>query len=145
MTNPVKHIEGTELTTFEVDTDGSRVHFHVRDHEGSPAELVLPAACLGQLLMTLPRMMREALRKSCGDDSLRVVYPLECYKIELAQRSNADERSGADVQRFILTLGSGGFTVSFAASADTLAEVARSIFGDVAMFPEPEHRPASLS
>ncbi len=139
MPDLVKHIEATALTTFEVDPDGERVHFHVRDSEGRPAELVLPATCLSQLLMTLPRVMREALRNSSGDRSLRVVYPLERYKIELAQPSRAGAR------QFILTLGSGGFDVSFASSGETLADIARSIFGDVATVPEAEHRPARLS
>ncbi len=139
MADLVKHIDAAALTTFEVDPDGAHVHFHVRDHEGSPAELVLPATCLGELLMTLPRVMRDALRKSSGNDSLRVVYPLERYKIELAQPNC----TGAP--QFILTLASGGFSVSFASSADALADIARSIFGDVATSPEAEHRPARLS
>ncbi len=138
MADLVKHIDAAALTTFEVDPDGARVHFHVRDQEGSPAELVLPARCLGELLMTLPRVMRDALRNSSGNDSLRVVYPLERYKIELAEPN----RKGGRL--FILTVGSGGFTVSFASSAETLAEVARSIFGDVAMYPDAQD-PARLS
>ncbi len=139
MADLVKHIEATALTTFEVDPDGSRVHFHVLDREGSPAELILPATCLGQLLMTLPRVMREALRNSSGDASLRVVYPLEGYKIERAQPS----REGGHL--FIVTLGSGGFTVSFAASAEGLTDIAHSMIGDVATSAEAEHRPTRLS
>ncbi len=139
MADLMKQIDAAALTTFEVDPDGAHVHFRVRDHEGSPAELVLPATCLGELLMTLPRVMRDALRKSSGNDALRVVYPLERYKIELA------ESSSTGAPQFILTLASGGFAVSFASSADALAEIARSIFGDVATTPEGEHRPPRLS
>ncbi len=139
MVDLVKHIDASALTTFEVDPDGARVHFHVRDHEGSPAELVLPAACLTQLLMTLPRMMRDALRNRHGDDSLRIVYPLERYQIELAQPS------AAGAPQFILTLGSGGFAVSFASTGEALADIARAILGDLAGCPEPEHHPSRLS
>ncbi len=139
MDHALKHIDAAALTRFEVDPDGSRVHFHVLDQEGTAAELVLPATCLGQLLMTLPRVMRDALRNSSGDRSLRVVYPLEGYKIERAQPSGAGEHL------FIVTLGSGGFAVSFASSGEALTDIARSIIGDVAASPETEHRPTRLS
>jgi hypothetical protein len=76
--------------------------------------------------MTLPGMIREALRNQDGQDSLRAAYPLESYRLE---RGVPDE-GGSD--QFILTLGTeGGFSVSFAASATALTDVARAIFGDV--------------
>ncbi|HTX24896.1 MAG TPA: hypothetical protein VMD03_09585 [Steroidobacteraceae bacterium] len=69
MSEPAKRIDALALTTFEVEPDGSRVHFHVRDREGVAAELVLPAGSLNELLMRLPGIMREALRNSHGNAS----------------------------------------------------------------------------
>ncbi|HEV7714562.1 MAG TPA: hypothetical protein VGO53_03140 [Steroidobacteraceae bacterium] len=118
-------IDAAALTTFDVDPDGTNVRIHVRDRSGSPASLVLPAACVNQLLMTLPRMVQTALRNSHGDDSLRLVHPLNQFRLELG------EASPGGMAQFILTLETGsGFGVSFAASEELLACLARSIFGD---------------
>ena len=136
----VSQIEAASLTTFEVDADGSSVRLYVRDRGGRPACLVLPTACVNQLLMSLPRMVQTALRNAHGDDSLRVAHPIESYRIELG------EPSAAGVPQFILTLEtSGGFAVSFAASGELLGGVARSIFGDVLSCPAEHERAARCS
>lgn len=136
----VKQIEAAALTTFEVDPDGAHVRLNVRDRDDCAAALVLPVEALSQLLMTLPRIISQALRNGHGDESLRVVYPLEGYKLELGEVG----RDGT--QRFILTLEtSGGFAVSFAASADCLACMARSIFGDSALRSAADHPSHRLS
>lgn len=124
----IKQIDAAALTTFEVDPDGARVRLNVRDRNGGPAALVLPAEALSQLLMTLPSIIGQALRNGRRDESLRVVYPLERYRLELG------EVSSEGVRQLILTLETaGGFAVSFAASADCLACLARSIDGDGAL------------
>jgi hypothetical protein len=128
MTNSVRVIDASALTTFTVDPDGARARLNVRDQDDAPATLVLPLESLSQLLMTIPRMICQALQNGHGDESLRLVYPLEGYKLELGEV----DWNGA--QRFILTLETtGGFAVSFAGSADCLACMARSIFGDSRM------------
>jgi hypothetical protein len=125
MTNSVRVIDAAALTTFTVAPDGARVHLNVRDQDDAPATLVLSLESLSQLLMTLPRMIGQALQNGHGDESLRLVYPLEGYKLELGEV----DWNGA--QRFILTLETaGGFAVSFAGSAERLACMARTIFGD---------------
>lgn len=140
MTESIKRIDALSLTTFKVDPDGSRVHFHVRDGDGSSAELVLPASCLTQLLMTLPGIIQEVLRNAHRDDSMRVAYPLERYRIELAESREKGH------QPFILTLETGdGFAVSFAASAPLWVDIARSIFGDIESHPAAEHQSPRLS
>src|SRR5262245_8144216 len=50
------------LTTFEVDNEGMFATLHVKDGEGVPASLVLPAQCLNQLLMSIPKMIHTALK-----------------------------------------------------------------------------------
>ena len=123
-------IDAASLTTFDVDPDGARVRIHVRDNAGAPASLVLPTECLSQLLMSLPRMVETALRRGHGDDSLRVVHPLDRYRIELG------ESTPDGTQQYIVTLETGGgFAVSFVASADLLAGFARSIFGEALSYP----------
>jgi hypothetical protein len=122
-----REIEAASLTTFAVDPDGAHVRINVCDRNGSPASLVLPAACLNQLLMSMPLMVQTALRNRYGDDSLRLVYPLERYAIELGE-PDAQGKS-----QFILTLDEGnGFSVSFSSTADMLAQLARSLFEDIA-------------
>jgi hypothetical protein len=123
-------IDAAALTTFDVDPDGARVRIHVRDQRGSPASLVLPATCADQLLMSLSKIVQTALRNSHGDDSLRLVHSLDNFKLELGE---ADQDG---VVQFILTLETGrGFGVSFTASEDALACLARSIFADVIGYP----------
>ena len=119
-------IDAVALTTFDVAPDGSQVRLHVQDRTGAPATLVLPSTCVNQLLMTLPRMVQTALRASHGDDSLRLVYPLEHFTLEMGEIDAQGER------QFILTLKTGGgFSVAFSAAAQSLACLGRSIIHDV--------------
>jgi len=69
-------------------------------------------------MMTLPEMMRRALRLQQGDPSLRLVYPVAEWEIE---RSTNRET-------LIVTLGtSDGFHVSFAMTADDLREMGEAV------------------
>ena len=119
-------LEAAALTTFDVSSDGEAVRFNVRDSAGEESTLVLPTACVNQLLMTLPRIIESALRKTRHDDSLRLAHPMERFSIELG------ERNGAGEARYILTLHTGReFHVSFAASRDLLSSLAFCIAEDV--------------
>ena len=69
-------IKGAMLTTFAVSPDGSTVSINVTDENSEPGSLVLPAECLRALIMSLPEMMQQALRRRYHDPSLRLVYPL---------------------------------------------------------------------
>ena len=110
-----------ELRTFEVDSGGTHARLHFRDVSGCDGRLLLPVARLQELLMTLPRMVQLALRRRSGDASLRLVYPLDDFRLELG------EPTADGVPRVILTLATtGGFAVSFSArhcELLTLAEV----------------------
>jgi len=75
-------IHAKRLTTFSVAEDGATVAIGVADEEGQVGALVLPADCLRALMMTLPEMMRRALRLQQGDPSLRLVYPVAEWEIE---------------------------------------------------------------
>jgi hypothetical protein len=111
-------IHAKRLTTFSVAADGASVAIGVADEEGQAGALVMPAECLRALMMTLPEMVRRALRLQHGDPSLRLVYPLTCWEVE---RSTQRET-------FIVTLGtSDGFHVSFAMNANDLREMGEAV------------------
>ena len=86
----MNHSLGTEmtilrarrLTTFSVASDGSSIAIGVADEEGKAGALMLPADCLKELMMTLPEMMRRALRQQHGDPSLRLVYSTAGWEVE---------------------------------------------------------------
>jgi hypothetical protein len=106
------HIEGHSLVSFDVAADGTRFRLNVADARGKAVSLSLPAECLNQLIVTLPRMSVRALRNRYCDDSLRVVYPAASIRIELA----------SDAKTFIVTLETAdGFSVSFGLSQDQLS------------------------
>src|SRR5260370_9902114 len=64
-----------QKATFDVASDGTsfRMNFICRD--GSQVSLSLPTECLHGFMMTLPKMMRQALRVRSDHESLRLAYP----------------------------------------------------------------------
>jgi hypothetical protein len=87
-------IVGKELVTYDIASDGSRFRMSFVCTDGKRGSLSLPTESLQALIMTLPRMMAQALRARHGDESLRLVYPAEAVRIEESR----------DPNRFILTL-----------------------------------------
>src|SRR3546814_4602639 len=55
-------IVAESLSTFEISPDGSTFALHVTDRDGRTGALVLPADCLRQLVMTMPRIADEEMR-----------------------------------------------------------------------------------
>ena len=101
----MKVIEAETLTTFEVAQDGGRVRFNCLDADGGAVCLSLPVDSMMQMVMTLPRVAQQALRRHHGDDSLRLVYPAGSWLIE---------RDVAQPDTLIVTLSTAdGFEVSF--------------------------------
>jgi hypothetical protein len=110
-------IRAKRLTTFSVAPDGASVAIGVADEDGSEGTVLLPSDCLKELTMTLPEMMRQALRLRHGDPSLRLVYPAAGWAVEQSNRPGI----------FILTLRTpDGFDVSFAMTANELRDMAGS-------------------
>ncbi len=132
-------INAAALTTFDVASDGSHVRMHIRDQEGQPASLILPAKCLNQLLMTLPTMVQTALRNRHGNDTTRLVHRIDECTLE------SGEVDARGVQQLILTMISGGFAASYASSPETLASIARSILNQIPGLVESETAPRLLS
>jgi hypothetical protein len=99
-----EEIVGHELITYDVASDGSRFRMSFTCSGGKLGSLSLPTECLQALIMTLPRMMRQALRARSGDESLRLVYPADVIRIERS----------FDPKTYILTLTTpDAFEVSF--------------------------------
>lgn len=110
-------IEGRRLTTYSVASDGKHFSLNFTDSEGRPAAVTLPTECLNELLMTLPRMISQALRARYRDSSLRLVFPAEQWQLAHGEDS-----------RLILTIGTGGgFEASFAFEPDQLRSIADSV------------------
>lgn len=93
-----------EPTTFAVAGDGTCLHMKFACRNGDQVSLSLPTECLHGLMMTFPRMMSQARRAQYHDETLRLVYPAENVRIELA----------SDPKTIIVTLATpDGFEVSF--------------------------------
>jgi hypothetical protein len=137
---PPTQIDAAELTTYDVDPQGEFVRLHLEDLGGQPRTVVLPTACLTQLLMSLPGMVQKALRNRHGDDSLRLAHPLESFNIEMG------EPSPTGAPQYILTLGtSGGFAVSFSGSHSDLASLGGAICGAIVPLNQQTNLPRRLS
>ncbi len=114
------------LTTFEISPHGERVRFNVRDTQGESSSLDLPAATLNQLLMTLPKVIQEALRRNQGEEQLRLAYPMDAFSLELGD-------VGEDgIQRYLLTMKTDrAFEITFSLQDSLLGHVAQTIIDQV--------------
>jgi hypothetical protein len=116
----VTTIRAHRLTTFSVAADGASVSIGVADESGTPCALVLPSECLQALVMTLPEMASQSLRRRHRDPDLRLVFPVESWAVE----------TSTEAQRLILTFStSDGFQASFALFAGELLRMATTALG----------------
>jgi hypothetical protein len=121
-------LRARRLTTFSVAPDGSSIAIGIADEEGKAGALMLPADCLKELMMTLPEMMRRALRQQHSDPSLRLVYSTAGWEIERSKLPGT----------FIVTFRTpDGFHVSFALTATDLCEMVDAVRSP-ALEPAPE-------
>ena len=115
--SPTENLIGEALIAYEVAGDGSSFRITFNCANGKAGSLSLPTECLHALIMTLPRMMTQALSAQYGDDSLRLVYPAETVRIERSPDPNI----------FIATLVTpDGFAVSFSFSGQQLRALSES-------------------
>ncbi len=111
-------IVGKNLTTCQVDSTGDSCRLNFEAEDGRPASVVLPIDCLRALLMTLPGMIERALKRRYRDDTLKLVYPMADWSLQVA--AGSDQR--------ILTLATpDGFKVAFALSREHVERLANSL------------------
>ena len=104
-----------KATTFDVASDGTsfRMNFICRDD--GQVSLSLPTECLRGFMMTLPKMMRQALRARGDNESLRLVYPVDNLRIEHSSEPNS----------FIVTLTMmNGFEASYGLTRQQMTDFA---------------------
>jgi hypothetical protein len=87
----------------------------MQDEAGQPLSLHMPLECLNRLVMTLPGMVRQAVQQRHRDPTLRVVYPVAQFELELA----------SDYATRILTLATpDGFSASFGLTKEQCQQIA---------------------
>lgn len=108
-------LRASGLTNFVVEPDGDSVAVGVLDEFGRPATFFLPFESLQALMLTLPEIVEQALRRKFDDARLRLVFPVDAWNLKKA--------GGSDL--LILTLmTSDRFRVSFSVSREKLAAIA---------------------
>jgi hypothetical protein len=112
----VADLEVRRLISFETATDGTAVRLIAEDLAGRSVGIVLTIETLTALLMTLPTMASNAVKRSHNDPAMRITYPLTDFQIELSPGNSR-----------ILTVGtSGGFNVSFSLTEELSEELGRA-------------------
>ena len=101
-----------------VSADGDSISLTLPNKDGKRCEVVLTFDEASSLAMTLPRLLKMALRRKHSDRALRHVYLLRDYGVECA----------SDLRHLIVTLAAdGGFDVVFAINLETAAAIARDL------------------
>jgi hypothetical protein len=101
-----------------VSPEGDSITLNLPDKNGRPCELALSFDGASSLAMTLPRLLKMALRRKYSDGALRHVYPLREYAVECA----------SDFRHLLVTLAAeGGFDVVFAIKFETATAIAREL------------------
>jgi hypothetical protein len=67
-----------------VSRDGGSISLTLQNKDGKQCEVVLTFDEASSLAMTLPRLLKMALRRRYSDRALRHVYPLRDYDVECA-------------------------------------------------------------
>lgn len=97
-------IDARALTTWSVTEGGDTISLGLIDGNGQAVDLKVSAADACAIAMTLPRLLKDAIRKKYSDNSLRYTFPLDSWQIETA----------SDGSQIIVTFTTGhGFEVSF--------------------------------
>ena len=101
-----------------VSRDGGSISLTLQNKDGRQCEVFLTFDEASSLAMTLPRLLKMALRRRYSDRALRHVYPLRDYGVECA----------SDLRHLLVTLAAdGGFDIVFAISLETAAAIARDL------------------
>ena len=111
-------IDTQTLTTCEVAPDGGTVSLGFVDTAGKPATISMSLNQVGALAMTLPALIRKALRTRYGDESLRYAYPLASWVVE----QSSDPSQGMVTLKTV-----DGFSVCFSIPRQQQNELAEAL------------------
>jgi hypothetical protein len=101
-------ITSSRLSTCNVIDEGRAIRLDFVDQEGRPLSVEFPFEQAHAIIMTLPQMLAQALKRLTLDQAARYVFPLGRWSIE-----------SGDNQSLITTLATkDGFQVSFAIPFD---------------------------
>jgi len=70
------------LITFEIPEDGSHVRIKGNDADGCSSSVYFATDCMRQLVMSLPRIAQEAIKRQHRKNDLRLVYHASDWEIE---------------------------------------------------------------
>jgi hypothetical protein len=111
----LKIISGA-LTTCGVLQDGAGIRLDFIDPAGNPVSICLPTEQAEAIVMTLPRLLTEALKCQTGDEEARYVFPLGGWSLE----------QGRGQDNLMITLSTvDGFQVMFSLSLDACSALGR--------------------
>jgi hypothetical protein len=109
-------LECERLTNWTVITDGQYARLGFEDEAGRPCAISLPIGLLSALMMTIPRILREALQAQFADGSRRMIHALGDWRVEQA----------VEADTAILSLATpDGFEVAFAVAAADAGRLGR--------------------
>jgi hypothetical protein len=77
-------IEIRRLINFEAAIDGTSVRLIAEDRAGRKIGIILNIEALTALLMTLPCMASDAIKRAHGDSGIRITYPAADFQLELS-------------------------------------------------------------
>ena len=93
--NPVTNdIDVRRLINFETATDGTAVRLVIEDTAGCTIGIIFTIETLSALLMTLPTMASNAVKRAHNDPTMRITYPVTELQIELSPGNFRILRSG---------------------------------------------------
>ena len=74
-----------KLTTCQVATDGSNIGLEFLDHSGAAVTLELPLDQAEAIIMTLPYLLTQGVRRTTGNHRARYVFGLHEWALEGAK------------------------------------------------------------
>jgi hypothetical protein len=105
------------LTTCGVVNEGRAVRLDFLDSKGEPYSVEFPVEQVHSIIMTLPRMLSEAVQRRTQDQTSRCVFSLGRWTIESTQNSC-----------LVVTFGTvDGFEVSFGIPFDTCVSLGSAL------------------
>src|SRR5215510_886657 len=98
-------LEIKTLTTCKVQADGEVLELHFIDGNGSPASLRVPFESAQAIIMTLPGLLTEAVRKITGEQRSRYVFPLGAWQVDPAADGGCAIATFSTVDGFDVSFG----------------------------------------